>query len=69
MTGRGNGQYDDRIRTRAMVVDRQPLNRPTGHADRRLDSRGGGIQTVADAKRLGFLGGGTIYSRPRAPAV
>ena len=66
MTGRGNGQYDDRIRTRAMVVDRQPSNRPIGHADRRLDARGGGIQAVADAERLGFLGRGDIFA-PTGP--
>ena len=66
MTGRGNGQYDGRNRTRAMVVYRQPSNRPIGHADRRLDSRGGGIQAVADAERLGFLGGCDIFA-PTGP--
>ena len=69
MSGRGNGQYDDRIRARAMVVDRQPSNRPIGHADRRLDFRGGGIQAVADAERLGFLGGCDIFEPTRPGGV
>ena len=56
LTGRDNGQYDDRIRTRAVVRDRQPSNRPIRHADRRLYAPGGGIQAVMDAERLGFLG-------------
>ena len=68
MTGRGNGQYDDRIRTRAMAVNRQPSNRPIGHANHRLDFRGCGIQAITDAERLGILGG-VIYSSPRDPAV
>ncbi len=55
------------VRTLAMFVDRQPSNRPIGHADRRHDSRGGGIQVVADAERLGFLG--CVYSSPRDPAA
>ena len=66
MTGGVNTQHDTRIRAGAMGWARQPSNRPIGHADRRLDSRGAAFRRLRTQRGLDSWGGDDIFA-PTGP--
>ena len=59
MAGGVNTQHAPRVRAGAMGVDRQASDRPIGHADRRLDTRGG------CRRREAWIPGGGRYTGAR----
>ena len=57
MTGRGDGQCDDRIRAGAMGMASTHPAGPNDHQNRRLSVQFAGSMDAANPEGLGFLGG------------
>ena len=69
MTGRGDGQHDDRIRALAMVVAGTPPEGPIDHQNRRLSVECVGSMDAANPEGLGFLGAGVIMEHTETGGV